>query len=188
MGFYDTDEGVEKYFEMADGYDGRELIAHLRTLLPAGALVLEVGIGPGKDLDLLAETFNVTGSDLSDVFLARYRQRKPTAELLKLDAVTLATDRRFDGIYSNKVLHHLPPEDLRRSLSRQAELLRPGGVLLHSFWAGEGEDEHGGLRFYYHTSASLEGCTPATLERISVVSYREMEDGDSLRAVFRKRA
>ena len=34
---YDTAGGVERYIEMAKGYDGRELVATLRELVPAGA-------------------------------------------------------------------------------------------------------------------------------------------------------
>ncbi len=46
---------------MAAGYDGRELIAALTNYLPAGAEVLELGMGPGVDLDLLSQTYQVTG-------------------------------------------------------------------------------------------------------------------------------
>ena len=73
MEFYKTDKGVADYIKMADGYDGKELIAELRPQLNPGAAVLELGMGPGKDLDLLAEHYTVTGSDFSDIFLDRYR-------------------------------------------------------------------------------------------------------------------
>ena len=55
---------------------------------------------------MLAQTFVVTGSDLSQAFLDRYASIRPGADLLRLDAITIATDRRFDAIYSDKVLHH----------------------------------------------------------------------------------
>lgn len=55
---------------MAKGYNGRELIAVLNKYLPAGAMVLELGMGPGKDLNLLAQRYTVTGSDTSREFLA----------------------------------------------------------------------------------------------------------------------
>ncbi len=92
---------------MADGYDGAELIALLRRYLPEGSSVLELGMGPGKDLDLFRQSYRVTGSDISRVFLDRYRKDHPEADLLLLDATSMDTDRTFDCIYSNKVLHHL---------------------------------------------------------------------------------
>ena len=87
MGFFDTDEGIEQYMEMAEGYDGAELVAVLRKHLPEGSSVLELGMGPGVDLDILARDYEVTGSDTSEPFLDRYRDLHPDADLLNLDAV-----------------------------------------------------------------------------------------------------
>ncbi|MCG8603708.1 class I SAM-dependent methyltransferase [bacterium] len=124
MGFFDERKNVDEYIKMAEGYDGRELISVLKMHLPPESTVLELGMGPGKDLDLLAQTYAVTGSDSSSVFLDLYRTAHPDADLLKLDATSIQTKRTFDCIYSNKVLHHLPKMDLQGSFARQKELLR----------------------------------------------------------------
>jgi len=94
MGFYHTDKGVADYIKLADGYDGKELIAELTLHLKPGATVLEPGMGPGKDLHLLARHYTVTGSDFSKIFLDRYRADNPDADLFRLDAITIETDRR----------------------------------------------------------------------------------------------
>ena len=52
MGFFDTENGVDEYIKMAEGYDGTELIKILQELLPEKSTVLELGMGPGKDLDI----------------------------------------------------------------------------------------------------------------------------------------
>jgi SAM-dependent methyltransferase len=193
MSYYHTPESVDEYVKMAEGYDGRELIEVLRKYLPPGATVLELGMGPGKDLDLLGETFQAIGSDVSPLFLARYRAAHPDADLLLLDAAKLDTDRRFDGIYSNKVLIHLTREQVRRSLRRQAEMLNEGGVLLHSFWYGEAEEEFSGLRFLQYTEASFaqvvepDGPGLIGLEIAESERYAEMEANDSIYFVLRKR-
>ena len=132
MGYYDTEEGVDEYVKMAEGYDGRALVEVLKKYLTRNATVLELGMGPGKDLDILSESFQVTGSDSSQVFLERYRERNAGADLVLLDAVTMDIDRQFDAIYSNKVLHHLTREELKASLRRQAKALTGQGILLHS--------------------------------------------------------
>ena len=186
MGFYDDEDNVETYVKMAEGYDGRELVAALRQLLPPGATVLELGMGPGKDLALLAETFTATGSDRSEIFLRRYRRDHPDADVLLLDAVTLETERCFDAIFSNKVLHHLSVDELRKSLHRQAARLNADGLLLHSFWYGEGTEEHHGLRFTYHTAESLTAVLGSVFEEVACVRYTEIDEGDSLYLLLRR--
>lgn len=52
LGFYDEEKTANQYIAMADGYDGRELIDVLRAHLPDGASILELGMGPGVDLDI----------------------------------------------------------------------------------------------------------------------------------------
>ena len=56
MGFFDTKKGVERYIKMAEGYDGAELIKILLKHLPANSIVLELGMGPGKDIDILKKS------------------------------------------------------------------------------------------------------------------------------------
>ena len=185
MGYYHTPESVDEYIAMAEGYDGRELIEVLKRHLPPGATVLELGMGPGKDLDLLAETYQATGSDYAQPFLDRYRAAHPDADLLLLDAATLDTDRRFDAIYSNKVLMHLAREQVRASLRRQAEMLNDGGLLLHSFWYGDGEEEFSGLRFVQYTAASFAQLVGPELEIVEAERYAEMEEGDSIYFLMR---
>ena len=74
--------------------------------------------------------FFMTADRKSSIFADCVRAAEPIADVLSLDAVTLETDRRFDAIYSNKVLHHLTPDELARSLRAQRRLLREGGLAL----------------------------------------------------------
>ena len=136
MGYFHTERGIKEYIEMAEGFDGAQLIDVLRGYLPPGSTVLELGMGPGVDLDILSGTWTATGSDYSQVFLDRYRKLHPDADLLLLDATTLKTGRRFDCIYSNKVLHHLTRDELRTSLQAQVGLLNDDGLAMHSLLVG----------------------------------------------------
>ena len=131
MGLFDTVKGVEQYIKMAEGYDGAELIKILQKYFPENSTVLEIGIGPGKDMYILKKSYAVTGSDNSQVFLDKYKETHQDTDLL--DAVTMETDRKFDCIYSNKVLHHLTKENLKKSFQRQKEMLNPNGFyFIHS--------------------------------------------------------
>jgi len=147
MGYYDDPKNVREYLDMAEGVDGRALVEVLAHHLSAGSTVLELGMGPGKDLTFLSASYRATGSDSAQLFLDLYQEAHPDADLLLLDAVTIDTARRFDGIYSNKVLQHLTREEACASIQRQAEVLTEGGIALHSLWYGEGEETFSGLRF-----------------------------------------
>ena len=186
MEYYYTQESVDEYIAMAEGYDGRELIEVLKKHLPPGSTVLELGMGPGVDLDILSETFQATGSDVSPLFLERYRAAHPGADLLLLDAATLETERTFDAIYSNKVLMHLTREQARASLRRQAEVLRDGGLLLHSLWYGDEEQEFSGLRFVQYTAASFADIVGPEFALLQAGRYAEMEQDDSIYILMQK--
>jgi cyclopropane fatty-acyl-phospholipid synthase-like methyltransferase len=187
VGYYDDRDHVREYITMAEGYDGAQLIEVLKRHLPAGSTVLELGMGPGKDLDLLAQQYRATGSDASRAFLDLYRKREPQADLLMLDARTIDTVRRFDCIYSNKVLIHLTEAELEVSMRRQAAVLNDRGYVMHSFWCGdkEAEEQHG-LRFSFHTEAELTRLAGDLFEVVEMARYREMDDGDSIYLLMRK--
>lgn len=188
MGYYDDKVNVEQYIQMAEGYDGKLLIEVLRNHLPDGKSVLELGMGPGKDLLLLDQHYQVTGSDASLVFVNRFRQKHPHLPVLQLDAVTLETQETFDAIYSNKVLYHLSRDNLKRSFQRQARILKADGLVLHSFWYGDEESEHEGLRFVYYTEETLKAHIEDDFEILTMERYTEMETDDSLYIVARKKA
>lgn len=182
---YETTAGVEEYAAMARGYDGRSHIEILKQMLAEGAGVLELGMGPGVDLDMLAQKFEVLGSDSSQAFLDRYSRTRPEVQVLRLDAVTIDTDSKFDAVYSNKVLHHLTREEMRRSLKRQAEILRSGGILLHGLWAGTETEKHQGLICQRYTPDTFKALVPPSLEIIRCETYKEMSEDDSLRVILR---
>ena len=184
--YYNSEENVKAYIAMADGYDGADLVAVLKRYLPEGATVLELGMGPGKDLDLLRAFYTVTGSDTSQVFLDRYRKHHPDADVLLLDARHLGTDRAFDCIYSNKVLHHLTSAELAASFERQRAVLNEAGLLLHSFWYGTGEETVHGLRFTYYTEATLKAVLGDGFDVVALVRYEELDEGDSLYILAQK--
>lgn len=180
MEFYDKEENIESYANFVPAYDGAELVAVLESRLDKGATVLELGIGPGHDLERLAGNYKVTGSDNSRVFLDRYREKNPDAELMQLDARTLETDKKFDCIYSNKVLIHLTHAELRDSFLRQKERLHPNGLILHSFWHGDKEDVYNGLRITYYTEQVLRTLLPDAFEVLEIRKHAKMTEGDSI--------
>jgi len=178
--YYHSQESVEEYIRLAKDVDGSAHIAELIPYLTNGAKVLELGTGPGKDWNLLSEHYTVVGSDYSKEFLERLKSKSPEGRFLHLDAVTLLVDDSFDGIYSNKVLHHLTDEQLQSSIRRQHDLLASGGIICHTFWVGEGTEEFKGMYVNYQSAESLRGFFESHFDLLLLEPYAEFEKDDSL--------
>jgi len=185
--YYKTKESVEEYIKLAKDVDGGQLIKKLNNFLPSNSFLLEIGSGPGADFQILKRDYIVVGSDYSTEFLRRLISHYTKDEFLNLDAVTLRTDKKFDGIYSNKVLQHLTDEELRKSILRQFDLLNIDGIICHSFWKGEGDEVFNGLLVNYQTDESLSVLFEDHFEILLLEEYNEFEDGDSLLLIGKKK-
>ena len=185
--YYKTKASVEEYVRLAKDVNGKELIEKLQRVLPPGSSLLEIGSGPGTDWKILSRLYEVIGSDNSTEFLSYLINKHPDGTFLELDAVTLATDRRFNGLYSNKVLHHLTDAELTASVKRQHEVLSADGVICHSFWWGEGAEVFKGLYVNYHTEATLEEGFGSYFRILTIERYREFDEDDSLLLIARRK-
>lgn len=185
MGFYDEPENVDRYEKMCAEYDGALIRTALENHLEPGQTVLELGCGPGNDIQWLQQQFGVVGSDTSSEFLDRCRRRFPNIEFTELDAVTIETDRQFNCLFSNKVLHHLSLDDLVFSFKRQTQVISAGGMFAHTFWIGDYEEEKQGLYFRFHDRDELVGIIAEYFQVVALVDYAEFEDGDSLLVLAR---
>ena len=186
MGFFDNIDNINEYINMSMVYDGKELIEILKLYLKPGSSLLELGMGPGKDLDILSENYKVTGSDFSTLFLELYWKSHPDTDLLRIDAVELKTERKFDCIYSNKVLHHIRKTELEESFKNQLRILSIDGLVFHTFWLGDKEENHHGLRCIYYTPDNLMKLIPKNFEVLKIEKYKELEENNSFYIILRK--
>ncbi len=185
--YYQNKESVEEYIQLAKDASGKNLIEQLRQILPEGSEVLEIGSGPGTDYAILSETYQVVGSDYSAVFLGHLKAEYPQGQFLQLNAITLEIERTFDGIYSNKVFQHLADEELASSVQRQAAILRPGGIVCHSFWKGTGSEFFKNMLVNYQDEVTLRNVFAEGFEVLSIELYKEFEEGDSILLIARKK-
>lgn len=113
------------------------IVAELPRLLPPGEInVLEVGCGSGRARELLARAGyhgTYTGVDVSDRF-DRERATPFASSFRLMDAHDLESDSRFDLIFSNSALEHIP--DDTRLIAHLRTTLRPGGIQLHIIPSG----------------------------------------------------
>ena len=185
--YYKNKESVEEYIRLAKDVNGSELIERLNQFLPTDSIILEIGSGPGTDWNILNKDYEAIGSDNSKEFISHLRSNNPLGNFLELDAVTLNTDKKFDGIYSNKVLHHLKDNELKDSIKRQYEILNSNGIICHSFWKGKGTEVFKGLFVNYHSASDLILCFNEYFKISVIESYSEFEESDSLLLIGKKK-
>ncbi|MEO9483964.1 MAG: methyltransferase domain-containing protein [Ekhidna sp.] len=186
--YYQTKASVDEYIKHAEGINGADLIEKLKRFLPAGSKVLELGTGPGADWEILSADYQVTGSDFSKEFLKRLMLKEPNAEFLELDASSIITDKKFDCIYSNKVLHHLKDEELVKSINRQRKVLKPAGIVCHSFWKGQGSEVFNGLFVNNHQKEELISYFEVFFDMLLIELYTEFDSNDSILLIAQKKS
>ena len=165
---------------MCEEYDGSKLYEIIEKHLKQGSTILELGCGPGNDIEVLSKTYKITGSDLSDEFLKRCKNKFPELDFLNLDAVKIKTDKQFDCVFSNKVLHHLKNDELRESLKRQKDVIIKDGLFAHTFWLGDKEFTMEGMLFVFHNREKLLELVSEYFTIVDTYDYMEFEEGDSI--------
>jgi len=186
MKTYETKDGVEDYIRMCDGYDNSKFQNELLNHLKEGSSLLEVGMGPGNDFEWLSNTYRVTGSDYSKEFIEKAKARFPEGEFIILDAVSLKSDKKYDGIYSCKVYQHFELDLIEKSLKNQFELLNENGVIAHSFWIGDTVFEGGDMKAIYHNKDRLLSLIRDRFTILEEIEYEEFEPNDSVFILAKK--
>ena len=144
---------VEAYDASAAAYrDGaptmtaalRAAIDDVVAALPAGARVLEIGSGPGRDARALeAAGLSVRRTDVTRAFVELLRDEGHDADLL--DPLTDDLDdpvrpgTPYDAVWANASLLHVTRADLPVVLGRLADATASGGLLRFSVKEGDGE-------------------------------------------------
>ncbi len=111
-------------------------------------VILDLGCGPGRDLRRFAELgHEAVGLDGSGAFVAMARAATD-CEVLHQDFLALdLPPSRFDGVFANASLFHVPSSRLARALRELAKTLKPGGVLFCSNPRGRNEEGWAGGRY-----------------------------------------
>jgi SAM-dependent methyltransferase len=103
--------------------------------------ILDIGCGPGRDLKAIAELGHVAvGLDGSARF-AEMARAYSGCEVLQQDFLKLKLPAgRFDGVFANAALFHVPGQELPRVLRELHATLKPRGVLFSSNPRGNNEE------------------------------------------------
>lgn len=114
--------------------------------------ILDFGCGPGRDLISFSRLgHTAVGLEGAQNFVAMARENSGCEvwqqNFLQLDL----PDSRFDGVFANASLFHVPGQELPRVLRALHATLKPGGVLFSSNPHGHNEEGWHGERYgTYH--------------------------------------
>jgi SAM-dependent methyltransferase len=122
------------------------LLDHIRATPPFE--LLDFGCGPGRDLMTFRQLgHRATGLEGS-AQLAAMARRYSGCEVLEQNFLRLdLPGARFDGVFANAVLFHIPRQELPRILRQLHAALKPNGVLFSSNPRGDGREGWSGDRY-----------------------------------------
>ena len=126
------------------------LLRHVEA--PAPATILDFGCGPGRDLRTFAALgHRPIGLDGSAAFVRMARDAVAGvdgADVWRQDFFALdLPPARFDGVFANATLQHVPTALLPRVLAQLNATLKPRGVLFASIPRGDNEEGWSGARY-----------------------------------------
>ncbi len=115
---------------------------------PAPHVILDLGCGPGRDLAYFSglghEAVGIEGAPE----MARMARDMTRCEVLQQNFLALDLPQaRFDGVFANASLFHVPKSALPRVLKELRAALKPRGVLFASNPRGENVEVMQGERF-----------------------------------------
>jgi SAM-dependent methyltransferase len=110
--------------------------------------ILDLGCGPGRDLHHFRSLgHDAVGLDGSKEFVAMARSYSG-CEILHQDFLTMVLpESRFDGVFANASLFHVPSQELARVLLELSATLKSRGVLFCSNPRGNNEEGFSGGRY-----------------------------------------
>jgi SAM-dependent methyltransferase len=127
---------------------------------PPPRTILDFGCGPGRDLLTFRDRGHVAvGLDGAPAFVAMARAGTG-CEVLQQDFLALDLPAaRFDGVFANASLFHVPSRDLPRVLRELHRALKPRGVLFVSNPRGSNREGWQGDRYACGTISPAGGAT-----------------------------
>jgi len=137
------DQRAEEFWQGTRDHDVSQNIDALLRNIEGGPpfTILDFGCGPGRDLVTFTKLGHVAiGLDGAPRFAAMARAWSG-CEVWAQDFLALdLPDGRFDGVFANAALFHVPTSELTRVLRELHATLKPGGVLFCSNPHGNNEE------------------------------------------------
>jgi SAM-dependent methyltransferase len=167
------------------------LLKHIEGTPPY--TILDFGCGPGRDLKTFTDMGHIAvGLEGAPRFVAMARTHSG-CEVLQQDFLTLdLPGEKFDGVFANATLFHVPSKELTRVLCALHAALKPNGVLFSSNPHGSNEEgwNRGRYGVYHDLDTWRRYMTAAGFEELAHYYRPEglpREQQPWLASVWRKR-
>ncbi|HUP30318.1 MAG TPA: class I SAM-dependent methyltransferase [Usitatibacter sp.] len=137
------DERAQAFWEGTRDHDVSQnvdaLLRHIEGAAPF--TILDLGCGPGRDLATFRDRGHVAIGLEGAPQLAAMARRHGACEVWEQDFLALdLPPRKFDGVFANASLFHVPTAELPRVLRELHATLKPRGVLFTSNPRGDNEE------------------------------------------------
>ena len=154
-----------EFWEGTRGHDVTQNIAALLRHIEAAPpfTILDFGCGPGRDLKAFSDLGHVAIGLEGAASLAQMARAHSGCEVWEQDFLALDLPAaRFDGIFANASLFHVPTREIARVLGELHRALKPRGVLFCSNPHGRNEEGWNRGRYgAYHDLAAWRGYASA---------------------------
>ena len=144
------DRSADSFWRGTRGHDVSQNVATLLQYMEGTPpyTILDFGCGPGRDLRSFSDLGHIAiGLDGSPRFAEMARAHSGCEvweqDFLKLDLPAA----RFDGVFANASLFHVPSQELPQVLRALNTTLKPRGVLFSSNPRGNNEEGWSGARY-----------------------------------------
>ncbi|MHB8535189.1 MAG: class I SAM-dependent methyltransferase [Sulfuricaulis sp.] len=148
---------AEDFHAGTQGHDVSQNIAALLKYIEGAApfTILDFGCGPGRDLKAFTELGHAVVGLEGAVRFVEMARAHGNGEVWRQDFLKLdLPEKRFDGVFANAALFHVPSQELPRVLRELHATLKPRGVLFSS--NPHGHNEEGWNRGRYGAFYDLE--------------------------------
>ena len=172
-----------------------KIISFQKEHIPKGANILDLGCGPGHNIETILErdnTCNITGIDLSAELINIAKKKHPYCNFLHHDIRLITSNTKYDVVIASFCIVHLSKTETAALISVISDILPKNGSLYLSFMEGDYSNfestsfTKNQIFFTYYPAADiieiLNGCG-ITLYQLEKEDYRE-QDGSITTDIF----
>lgn len=177
---YKEDE-IFEYFKASEGLEAKLLMARLEKYLEASSSLLDLDGEQSVELMYLRDNLAMHGTEYKEKILNSYETNTEIPNSVK------NVFRKFDCIYSNKVMTHITENQVIESAAKQYNRLNPGGLICHTFWRGDSDVEVNGEKTYYYELEDIRNIFNEHFTILELAYFTEKVPNDSIYIIAQRR-
>ena len=173
------DDHADEFIADTLNADMREIRQRFQKYLPAGAFILDLGCGSGRDSKAFIEQgYRVEAVDGSVEMCKRAEILiKQPVHLMFFDE--LNADQKYDGVWACASLLHISKGHITDMIQRIERSLKPGGIFFMSVKKGDLNGERNGRIFADYQEEEIKGIL--TAQQFEILELNVTEDARPLR-------